>query len=362
MMATGSQTMTDTPEHQHSGPVGVAVVGAGYWGPNLTRNFRSSTEWDLRWVVDLDLERAQDLVGGHAGERATTSLEEMLADPEVRAVAIATPPASHLPVGLACIEAGRHVLIEKPLATTHEDGLALVNAADAAGVVLMCDHTFCYTPVVERLRELVRSGELGDITYVDSIRVNLGLVQSDVDVIWDLAPHDLSILDFVLPDDVRPVAVSASGADPLATGQNCVGYLTIPLSTGAIAHVTSNWLSPTKIRQTVFAGAKKMAVWDDMKPYQRLAIVDKGIDVRHSADEDERRRLMVDYRTGDMVIPAINETSEALQKVVNHFVHCVRTGDTPLTDGRAGLRILAVLEAAATSIESNCQLVTLASD
>ncbi len=353
---TGTQSGSELTTEN---PMGVAVVGAGYWGPNLTRNFRASAEWDLRWVVDLDLDRATALVGGHPGERATTSLDEMLADPDVAAVAIATPPASHLAVGLACIDAGRHVMIEKPLATTRVDGARLVDAAAAADVVLMCDHTFCFTPVVAELRDLVHSGKLGDITYIDSIRVNLGLVQSDVDVLWDLAPHDLSILDFVLPDDVRPVAVSATGADPLGTGQNCVGYLTIPLTSGAIAHVTCNWLSPTKIRQTVIAGSLKMAVWDDMKPYQRLAIVDKGIDVRHEPDEDERRRLMVDYRTGDMVIPAINETSEALQSVVNHFAHCAKTGDTPLTDGRAGLRILEVLEAAAESISQDSRLIPL---
>ena len=187
--------------------VGVAVVGAGYWGPNLVRNFLNSTETDLRWVVDLDLPKAQKLVGSRSDVGATTDLAEALADDRVEAVAIATPPASHLPLAMQAIEAGRHVLIEKPLATTVADGRAITAAAAAKNLVVMTDHTFCFTPTVVALRDLVASGELGDMYYVDSIRSNLGLVQSDVDVFWDLAPHDLSIIDFVLPDDVRPVAV-----------------------------------------------------------------------------------------------------------------------------------------------------------
>lgn len=340
-------------------PLGVAVVGAGYWGPNLVRNFLNSPETDLRWIVDLDEAKARRLAGSRSDVRVTTSLEEALDDPEVRGVAIATPPASHLPLAMKALEAGRHVLVEKPLATSSADGETLVAEAERRGLVLMCDHTFCYTPVVRAIRELVESGKLGEIHYVDSIRVNLGLVQSDVDVFWDLAPHDLSILDFILPEGVRPTQVSAHGADPIGVGQNCVGYLTMPLSTGAIAHVAVNWLSPSKIRQTVVAGSKQMVVWDDMKPYQRLSVVDCGVELLAPAVGDEKRQLMVDYRMGDMVIPALTETTEALAAVVGEFVASIRESRPPLTDGRSGVRILRVLEAASQSLRAHSALVQI---
>lgn len=340
-------------------PLGIAVVGAGYWGPNLVRNFLNSPETDLRWIVDLDESKARRLAGSRSDVQVTTSLEEALDDPEVQGVAIATPPASHLPLAMKVLQAGRHVLVEKPLATSSADGEILVAEAERRGLVLMCDHTFCYTPVVRAIRELVESGKLGEIHYVDSIRVNLGLVQSDVDVFWDLAPHDLSILDFILPEGVHPTQVSAHGADPIGVGQNCVGYLTMPLSTGAIAHVAVNWLSPSKIRQTVVAGSKQMVVWDDMKPYQRLSVVDCGVELLAPAVGDEKRQLMVDYRMGDMVIPALTETTEALAAVVGEFVASIRESRPPLTDGRAGVRILRVLEAASQSLRAHSALVEI---
>jgi predicted dehydrogenase len=205
----------------------------------------------------------------------------------------------------------------------------------------------------------VHDGSLGDIQYFDSVRVNLGFVQSDVDVFWDLAPHDLSILDFVLPDDCRPTWVGAYGADPIGAGQPCIGYLTLPLSTGAIGHVTVNWLSPSKIRQTVIAGSKRMMVWDDMKPYQRLAIFDCGIDIGPPAVDDERERLMISYRKGDMISPALPETVEALHGVVGEFSAAIREQRRPLTDGRAGVRILETLEAVSVSLRANGALVPL---
>jgi predicted dehydrogenase len=334
-------------------PIGVAVVGAGYWGPNLIRNFLNCTDTDLRWIVDLDVDRAAALAGSRSDVKVTASLDDVLADDEVSGVAIATPPASHLPLAVMCLEAGRHVLVEKPLATTAADGRRIVEEGERRGLVVMCDHTFCYTPTVVALRELVHSGKLGEIYYVDSIRANLGLVQSDVDVFWDLAPHDLSIIDFVLPDDVRPVAVAAHGADPIGAGQRCVGYLTMPLSNGAIAHVNVNWLSPGKIRQTVFAGSKQMAVWDDMKPFQRLAIVDRGVEVERPLEGEERAKLFVSYRMGDMLFPALKENVEALGGVVGEFAESIRERRAPLTDGQAGVRILEVLEAGSKSLAAD---------
>jgi len=333
-------------------PVGIAVVGAGYWGPNLVRNALQSAATRLIAVVDQDLGRAERVAGGFSGVRASADLAAVLADPAVEAVAVATPAASHLRVAMAAIEAGKHVLVEKPLAASYADGLALARAAQDRGVVLMCDHTYCYTPAVQRIRELVHSGALGEIQFIDSVRINLGLVQRDVNVFWDLAPHDLSILDFILPDGVHPLAVAAQGADPIGAGQACVGYLTLQLPGGSIAHVHVNWLSPVKVRTTTIGGSKRTLVWDDLNPAQRISVYDRGVDLADPAElgADDRRQAIVSYRSGDMVAPALPER-EALQGVMTEFADCIRTGRTPVTDGWAGLRVLDILEAASRSLE-----------
>ena len=271
-------------------PVGIAIVGAGYWGKNLVRNALQSPSTRLTAVCDADLSRANALVNSFNGveavdERAASCLD----DPSVEAIAVATPPSTHLEVAMAAIEAGKHVLVEKPLASSYAEGRALVNAAEEQGVVLMCDHTYCYTPAVQRIRELVHSGVLGDLQFVDSVRINLGLVQRDVNVLWDLAPHDLSILDFILPDGCTPLAVAAHGADPIGAGQACVAYLTLQLPHGAIAHVHVNWLSPIKVRTTTIGGSNRTLVWDDLNPSQRIAVYDRGVDLADPARARRRR-------------------------------------------------------------------------
>jgi predicted dehydrogenase len=334
------------------GPVGIAVVGAGYWGPNLIRNAVQSPATRVVAVVDRDLARARTVGAAFADVRVSDDLAAVLADPEVEAVAIATPAGTHLEVAMAAIEAGKHVLVEKPLAASHAEGLALARAAERHGVVLMCDHTYCYTPAVRKIRELVHSGELGDIHFIDSVRINLGLVQRDVDVLWDLAPHDLSILDFILPDGVRPLAVAAHGADPIGAGQACVGYLTLQLPGGSIAHVHVNWLSPVKVRTTTIGGSRRTLVWDDLNPSQRISLYDRGVDLADPAGmgADDRRQAIVSYRSGDMIAPALPER-EALQGVMAEFADCVRTGRAPVTDGWSGLRVLDILEAASRSLQ-----------
>jgi predicted dehydrogenase len=340
------------PVGERSGPVGIAVIGAGYWGPNLVRNALQAQATRLIAVVDRDLARAEKVAGSFSGVRATDDLATILADPDVEAVAIATPAGTHLDVAMAAIDAGKHVLVEKPLASGYAQGLALAQAADERGVVLMCDHTYCYTPAVQRIRQLVHSGELGDIQFIDSIRINLGLVQRDVNVLWDLAPHDLSILDFILPDGVHPLAVAAHGADPIGAGQACVGYLTLQLPGGAIAHVHVNWLSPVKVRTTTIGGSKRTLVWDDLNPSQRISLYDRGVDLADPAaiGAEDRKQAIVSYRSGDMIAPALPER-EALQGVMAEFADCIRTGRTPVTDGWAGLRVLDILEAASRSLE-----------
>lgn len=341
-------------------PIGVAVVGAGYWGPNLVRNFQGAADFHLRWLCDLDSERARRVVGHYSPVAVSSDLAEVLADPAVDAVAVATPAGTHLDVALAALRAGKHVLVEKPLAATLAEGQQLVDEAEQRGLILMCDHTFCYTSSVTRIREALHSGELGELHYLDSVRINLGLVQHDIDVLWDLAPHDLSIIDYVLPEGVHPVAVSAHGADPIGAGQPCVGYLTLYLNTGAMAHIHVNWLSPIKVRTTIVGGSKRTLVWDDMNPSQRVMIYDRGVDVA-APDElnpDERRQRAISYRTGDMMAPALVER-EALGQMIVSFGQSIRSGLPSLTDGRAGLRVLAILEAASRSLTNNGALEEL---
>jgi predicted dehydrogenase len=250
------------------------------------------------------------------------------------------------------------VLVEKPLADGTDAGREMVATARAAGLVLMADHTYCYTPAVLKIRELVEAGELGEILFVDSVRINLGLVQPDVDVFWDLAPHDLSILDFVLPGGLRPTGVAAHGADPLGAGKSCVGYLTLPLPGGAMAHVHVNWLSPTKIRQMVIAGTERTLVWDDLNPQQRLSVYDRGVDLcRNSVAGADRRDATISYRLGDTWAPALPER-EALGSMVAEFADAIRSGRAARTDGESGLRVLSVLSAATASLEAGGMMVT----
>ncbi|WP_144795981.1 Gfo/Idh/MocA family protein [Microbacterium paludicola] len=330
--------------------LGVAVVGAGYWGPNLARNFQYSRHWRLETICDLDTERASALAARLGGTAVTPSLDEVLADPSIDAIAIATPARTHWAIAMAAIAAGKHVVVEKPLADSSERAQAMVAAARDAGVVLMTDHTYCYTPAVLKMRELIEAGDLGDILYIDSVRINLGIVQPDVDVFWDLAPHDLSIMDFLLPGGLQPLSVTAVGADPLGTGKSCVGHLSMTLPNGAIGHAHVNWLSPTKIRQMVIGGSKRTVVWDDLNPQQRVSVYDRGVDLATQAlDHVERNSTLISYRLGDTWAPALQER-EALDAMVEDFAEAIRTGSRPRTDGHAGLRVLSVLEAARESL------------
>ena len=335
--------------------LGVAVVGAGYWGPNLIRNFRASDEWDLVAVCDLDVERAHQVLGSRSGVDVHADLDRVLERDDVDAVAIATPAHTHRDIALRALRAGKHVLVEKPLAESVADGQLMVDLARARGLVLMTDHVYCYTPAVQKIRELVEAGELGDILYVDSVRINLGLIQPDVDVFWDLAPHDLSILDYILPGGLRPEAVAAHGADPLRSGKSCVGYLTMPLAGGGIAHVHVNWLSPTKIRQMVIGGSRRTLVWDDLYPQQRLSVYDRGVTLRQVSSEDQTE-AKVSYRLGDTWAPALPER-EALATMVSELAASIHEGRASATDGASGVRVLSVLEAATASLAAGGVLV-----
>lgn len=340
-------------EGRHSSPLRVIVVGAGYWGPNLVRNFARSQEWELTAVCDLDVGRAAALAAP-SGAPAFASLDEALDTVGADAVAIATPARTHHGVALTALAAGKHVLLEKPLADTWEKGADLVREADTRGLVLMADHTYCYTPAVQKIREIILDGDLGDLLYIDSVRINLGLVQPDVNVFWDLAPHDLSILDYVLPDGLTPESVSAHGADPLGTGRDCVGHLTFDLPGGAMAHIHVNWLSPTKIRQMVIGGTRRTLVWDDLNPQQRLSVYDRGVQLPRKGPRGglERRDAAVSYRLGDTWSPALPER-EALGQMVAEFAGAIHTGRASATSGESALRVLGILEASNRSVTHN---------
>ncbi len=344
-----------TEDHQ----LGVAVVGAGYWGPNLVRNFLASTEWNLVAVCDLDVERARAIVGRRSEVACVTALGDVLAREDVDAVAVATPARSHQAIALAALRAGKHVLVEKPLADRLACGQEMVDVAAENGLVLMADHTYCYTPAVLKIRQLVEEGALGNILFIDSVRINLGLVQPDVDVFWDLAPHDLSVFDYILPGGLRPLGVSANGADPLGAGKSCVGYLTLPLPGGAMAHVHVNWLSPTKIRQMVIGGSQRTLVWDDLNPQQRVSVYDRGVDLSEQPSPPDRAAATISYRLGDTWAPALPER-EALGAMVSEYAASIREARAPRTDGTAGLRVLSVLEAASASLSERGRMVELA--
>jgi predicted dehydrogenase len=341
-------------------PIGVAVVGAGYWGPNLVRNASATPAMRLRWLCDLDENRAKAVLGPYSTVPTTTSFDQVLDDPDVQAVAIATPAATHFDLAMAALNAGKHVLVEKPLTSDVADGVKLVELAKERGLVLMCDHTYCYTPSVRRIREAVRGGELGDVQFIDSVRINLGLVQPDVDVMWDLAPHDLSILDFVLPDGVHPVAVAAHGSDPIGAGRACVAYLSVKLSSGAVAHIHVNWLSPIKIRTMVVGGSARTIVFDDLNPTQRLSFYDRGVEATPATEigAADRVRAQISYRTGDMVAPALVER-EALREVMAEFAAAITEGRPALTDGSAGVRVMRLLNAASASLAAGGAFIDL---
>jgi predicted dehydrogenase len=344
----------------HVGPlgheVGVAVIGAGYWGPNLIRNFLGCDATWLWMVCDRDVERARRVVGRYTSIRVTDDLEEVLQDPRIEAVAIATPTSTHHDIAMRALAAGKHILVEKPLAQSVQEAEEIVDAAAHARKIVMCDHTFCFTPAVQHIREQLAAGALGTIQYVDSVRINLGIVQPDTNVFWDLLPHDLSIFDSVFPGGFRPKSVSAIGVDPIGAGHACVGYVTMVMADNAIVHVHVSWLSPVKMRTVVFGGSRRHIVWDDTDPAHRISVYERGIDIARIPDSDDQRARMVQYRTGDMYAPALTET-EALQGVVREFARCVRTGESPLTDGRSGLRVLSVLESVDESIANAGVLV-----
>ena len=338
----------ETAPAQASPPVGVAVVGCGYWGPNLVRNFFDTPGCRMLAVCDQSEQRLGAMEARHPSVRAYTSFDDLLADKRVDAVAIATPVRTHAPLAKQALLAGKHVLIEKPLTTSVKDAEELVRLAERERRVLMVDHTFVYTGAVRRMKQLIDSGEIGDLYYYDSVRVNLGLVQHDVNVIWDLAAHDLAIMDYLLPR--RPTQVSAAGVTHLPGGMADVAYLTLRFEDSLIAHFHVNWLSPVKVRQVLVGGDRRMILYDDLEPTEKVKVYDRGVRWNAGVDQD-RREALVAYRLGDMHAPMLDQTV-ALRTVCAHFIDAIRGGGTPITDGHAGLRTVRILAAAERSLRN----------
>jgi predicted dehydrogenase len=326
----------------------IGVIGYGYWGPNVVRNFAELADAEVTVVSDDRPERLSEAQRRYPGIRVTTDALGLIADPAVDAVAIVTPVAFHFELASAALRAGKHVLVEKPIATTSDQASRLVDEAARRRLVLMVDHTFVYTGAVQKMRELVAGGELGDIHYYDSVRINLGLFQHDVDVLWDLAVHDLSIMDFVLAP--QPVAVSATGLAHVAGRPKNIAYMTMFFDGPMIAHVHASWLAPVKVRRTLLGGSRRMIVFDDLEASEKIKVYDRGISVDPSPENVYQ--MLVGYRTGDMWAPKLALT-EALQVEAAHFVDCVTRGARPQSDGESGLRVVRLLEAASASMQQH---------
>ncbi len=334
--------------------IAVGVIGFGYWGPNLARNFAELEGTVLRGVSDSSTSRLELARRRYPGCGTYRDHRELIQDNAIDAVAVATPVSTHYPIVMEALAAGKHVLVTKPMAGSVDQAERMIEEAGRRDRVLMVDHTFCYSGAVRRIRELVQRGELGEILYYDSVRVNLGLLQHDVDVIWDLAVHDLAILNHVLA--VRPVAVSATGLGHFPGGHADISYVTLFFESDLLAHLHVNWLAPVKVRRTLIGGTRRMVVYDDLEPSEKIKVYDRGISV--DGDPESLHRLMVSYRTGDMWAPQVDLT-EALRVECRHFLACIEQRLPPETDGASGLEVLRVLEAASLSLKERGRPVQL---
>jgi predicted dehydrogenase len=325
----------------------VAVVGLGYWGPNLLRNFTASPHWNVAWIVDVDDRRRTRMSRLYPNCRATAELDDALGDDSVDLVALAVPPAMHHDMAMRAIAAGKHVLVEKPLAESTQQSSALIEAARRAGVKLYTDHTFLYAGAVEAMQQRFASGELGEVYYAESSRVNLGLFQQS-NVIWDLAPHDMSILNYVFGE--LPVAVSAHATACINSGVWDVAFLVLRYPGGRIAQANLSWLSPVKVRRMMLSASSRMLVWDDVDPSEKLRIYDKGVLLNPTSETLPQQ--MVSYRSGDVLIPIV-DNREALSKLVDDVAGGIRNGSNVRIAGNVGHEVVACIEAACASADRN---------
>lgn len=323
----------------------IGIVGLGYWGPNLLRNFSAVEDCEVAYGCDLNEQLLEKFRPQYPGTTFTTDYNELMNDDSLDAVAIATPVFAHYPLAKQALEHGKHVLVEKPMASTVAECEELIALAKEKGVQILVDHTFLYTGAVKKIKELVESGELGEMHYFDSERINLGLLQSDVNVIWDLAPHDLSIMNYVFAG-MKPVSVFAEGSGHVQNKLEEMAHLTVNYDTGVAAHIHVSWLSPIKMRKTLIAGDKKMILYDDIEVTEKVKVYDKGVDL----DLSEETSSSPIYRSGDIFVPKLDE-KEALFEEAQHFIAVISGKEEPLVNGEAGLEVVRILEASNQSLE-----------
>ncbi|MGH9524223.1 MAG: Gfo/Idh/MocA family protein [Terriglobales bacterium] len=331
----------------------VGVVGYGYWGPNIVRNFRGLDGTRVDMVCDKSPASVERVRRAYADVATTTEPMDVIKCPSLDAVAIITPVWTHYELAKAALENGKHVFVEKPFTSTSEQAEELIELAEKKKLTIMVDHTFLYTGAVRKIDSLISEGTLGDLYYYDSMRVNLGLFQHDINVIWDLAPHDLSIMDYLIKE--RPEAISATGQAHFDSGLEDVAFITVYFPKNIIAHINVNWLSPVKVRTTLIGGEKKMLVWNDLEADEKIKVYDKGVDI---PKREAVYQLLVSYRSGDMFAPRL-PGGEALTMEMKKFIDCINTGASSFNDGHAGLRIVKLLEAAQKSIKNRGELVYL---
>jgi predicted dehydrogenase len=333
----------------------IAIIGFGYWGPNLARNFANISSGRLVGICDGNPKMLDRARSAHPTVKLFDSYDDVLNDESVDGVVIATPVSTHAPLALKALAAEKHILVEKPLAGNYTDALRVVEKAEELGKVLLVDHTFCYQGAIRKIKELIDSGHLGDLYYFDSVRINLGLIQRDVSVLWDLAVHDLSIIGYWIKDD--PIAVSCTGSSHFESKQEDVAFMSLFYTNGFIAHVHVNWLSPVKLRTTLLGGEKKMIVFDDLDPVEKIKVYDRGVVVNNQPVGDNLAPLAY-RRTGDIWMPQFDMT-EAIKIEAEHFVRCIQGYEKPITGGRAALKIVRILEAAAQSMKESGNPVKL---
>ncbi len=333
--------------------VNLAIIGYGYWGPNLVRNFSSVAGSKVHTVVDLRPERLSVVSKAYPNIHITSDIDGALSNPEIDAVVIATPVFTHFDLAKKALNNGKHVLLEKPMTDTVAHAEELISLAIQKGKVIMVDHTFLYTAAVQKMKHLIEEGTIGNIKYFDSTRINLGLIQQDVNVLWDLAPHDISILDYLIPQ--KPSSVQATGVSHIHNNIENIAYLTVNYDTDMIAHFNCSWSSPVKIRTMLVGGDKKMIVFNDLEMTEKIKIYDTA----HSVNSDEeKQKILVDYRVGDVYIPKL-ENKEALSGMASDFISAIDKGTTPLANAQSGLNTIKILEAAQVSIKENGRQVLI---
>ncbi len=328
------------------------VIGYGYWGPNIVRNLLALEDSHVVAIADVDAGSRQRAQKAYPNIRLTANASEVIHSTKIDAIAVISPAATHFELAKAALKSGKHVFVEKPFTSTSAQAAELVDLAQQRNLRIMVDHTFLFTGAVKKIREVVREGTLGGLYYYDSTRVNLGNFQNDVNVVWDLAPHDLSIMDYVL--ETMPEAVVACGQSHLNSHED-VAFMTLYFPNKVIAHINVNWLSPVKVRTTLIGGEKRMLVWNDLEADEKVKIYDKGVE---ATTKEGYYQLFVNYRSGNMYAPRLEQV-EALRQELDYFVECITNGTEPFNDGRAGLRVVTMLEAASTSLLSRGSLVYL---